>query len=312
MTNDNSSFSEERLNRIASRARENQCVKLIDLMYILAAEEEYRDLLFELWEAYDLNEKENNRIPGRICTDVNLKTKAARADAWYWLLLRLADTKNGRFFFNRLPEVKPLFPLYSDVTCKTEMENPEDRNEGHYVKLNNIVEGFQQIKKFRKLHIPLPSRLFPSNGLQAEQTKRDILAGRRVDESSTARVSEEEKVYKAIQRCKPEIEHWYNKLFFDLEPNDGQDWLTAFNKHALSMYDDGKYEQLKREWVDNCIYPPKSQKEELNRSNRKRDIIGRLCQQIVSDTFPDILPEPLSPPPGYSAKKLYYKFYRKS
>ena len=56
-------FSEKSLKRMSHRAKFNESIKLWDLNFILAADESYNEILYDLWDMLELNDKRNNYRP---------------------------------------------------------------------------------------------------------------------------------------------------------------------------------------------------------------------------------------------------------
>jgi hypothetical protein len=177
--NNNSNLSEEQLNKISQRAKRDRAIKLQDLIYIMAADESYNDILPELWDIFDLNKAKNNRIPqlkygnGRLDKNGNLKSKEDRVGAWWWLWARLAIiTEIDEFYFKELPPVINSLPLY--CFTRGELINVKDgnkRKEDHFVKLNDLEAFLNDIKREYDLTLPLPSRFFPDRREENETPK---------------------------------------------------------------------------------------------------------------------------------------------
>ena len=167
--NNNSNLSEEQLNKISQRAKRDSAIKLQDLIYIMAADESYNDVLFKLWDIFDLNEA--NRIPqvkygdGRLDINGNLKFKEDRAGAWWWVWTRLAIiTEINEFYFKDLPPVINSLPLYCFTRGELiKVKDGNKKKENHFVKLDDLEEFLNDIERKFALTVPLPSELFPNH-----------------------------------------------------------------------------------------------------------------------------------------------------
>jgi len=119
-------------------------------------------------------------------------------------------------------------------------------------------------------------------------------------------------VYVTIERCYLEIEKWFDKIPFDLEPDDNEQWLEKLQDNAVKAFSKGKFKTLKKEWINNNhLWITGSEKDEWNSKKRRGGLIGRLCQVIISREHADLLPDLDKPSDGYGAKTLYSKVYRK-
>ncbi|MFC1882889.1 hypothetical protein ACFL2S_15535, partial [Thermodesulfobacteriota bacterium] len=122
-------FSDESLKRMSNRAKLNGSIKLWDLNYILAAEESYNEILYDLWDILDLNDKRNNYRPQKIICkpEASLDLSETRFDVWSNILARIAKTDMGKFYFRELPDISML-SLYRDPECTDELGTKEVRS----------------------------------------------------------------------------------------------------------------------------------------------------------------------------------------
>ena len=119
-------------------------------------------------------------------------------------------------------------------------------------------------------------------------------------------------VYATIERCGLDIEKWFSNIPFNFEPDDESQWLYELQEKAVRVFSEGKFKTLKKEWInDNHLWITASEKDEWKPKKRKGALIGRLCQVIISNKHPDLLPDLSNPPNGYGAKPLYGKVYRR-
>jgi len=170
MKNDNSTFSEERLNKITSDARRDGAIRLWDLIVIMADEATYNDIVFELWDIFDLNSDEYKSPKeiyrdGRLDKNDNFKFKGDRAGVWWHIWRRLAKTGGGEQFHSRnLPKiVSPITLYYDDGGGLRRVRGGNERKDGHFVKLYDLANYLKNIEKHYGLSIPLPTRLFPDD-----------------------------------------------------------------------------------------------------------------------------------------------------
>jgi len=129
-------------------------------------------------------------------------------------------------------------------------------------------------------------------------------------------------IYQLIYDAKPEIEELFNKMEtkFRKVPYD---FLREQQTATLKWFDSHNPKILRREHLEDKtfhLFHRNMRPEKEDRSGPqnpgypdivhiKRDFIGKLCQVIISDYLPDILPSPKNPPPNYGKDQLY-ELYR--
>ncbi len=152
---------------IARRAKHNGFISVIDLVYVMAEEERYINVIPELWSVFDMAKAENNRIDRKIL-EYDLETKSKRVAAWFYLWHRMANTETGNFLFKNLPYLKPI-TLYSKEREKPiKIDKIDDRQEDCLVKFNDIADFFQNTGDVYQLKVPLPELLFPESRKKEE------------------------------------------------------------------------------------------------------------------------------------------------
>jgi hypothetical protein len=153
-------LSDEYLDYIAQRAILNGFIPLLyDLAYIMAVEEDYRDILPKLWEFYECNVRHG--------TEIKTVTREDRAGVWFILLQRWGGTPPDQSNSFLPPpywgKVRPIryLNLYDPVT--RELKTPgQKRDENNLVKLEDLKEYLRSIEQTLEINFQLPKRLFPS------------------------------------------------------------------------------------------------------------------------------------------------------
>ncbi len=116
-----------------------------------------------------------------------------------------------------------------------------------------------------------------------------------------------------INNAKSEMEMLYTGMksnVGDISPDDTYE--DKLEDAALECFKKHEFKVIKLEYVKELSLYYRNIKDEVpDYSHHKRDFIGKLCQIIICDHFPKILPEHSNPPQHYGAKSLYENLFSK-
>jgi hypothetical protein len=145
-------------------------VKLYELAHLLALEDEYEDILPDLWEYCGFNDDPMNRFPK---WDQKMIEKAhSRARVWYWILSRWTayryfknkkDEEINSFYFHGLKSDVPRMPLYNYFNEFEKVAENMPQSCEQYIKIDDFLSYllFLQNGYFNNdIQIPLPEWLF--------------------------------------------------------------------------------------------------------------------------------------------------------
>lgn len=172
-------LTEDAQKRIADEALSYGFIGLGDLVYLLAADEQYQDFLLSLWKKYQCD------VRGPLSPDVSIPR--TRVGVWQAILFRWAHGMVGGIRDGLRPI--PYLPLHCfDVkTGKYEKRDSKDFielrvNGSEYISLEDLGKYLTDV-----VRLPLPRNLFPgaseplnrqpsenvSNGLKATEVERE-------------------------------------------------------------------------------------------------------------------------------------------
>lgn len=178
-------LTDEWLDITAKRARLSKDIKILDLIFIMAEDETYNDILSKIWEALELNNKmavrgmqhcpssTYSRVRYRgwtlggfdpTNTEIGTSTALERTYIWYFILSRMAGTNwEGRFYVVGLPIIRTLLP---------ETDDGERPSEYAFIELDDFAAYLRRIEEVHDLSIPLPARLFPDENKKPIQRNK--------------------------------------------------------------------------------------------------------------------------------------------
>lgn len=171
----------EELDEIAKKAIFNGFIQIDDLVYIMAEEECYSEILPRLWRFYECSIIHGT---GRRKTD----TYSDRARVWSIVLERMGRilgdkdsiwTEDSQEEFKAWlkDNLKPIRPLniyrYSEAVGQP-VNNFFERLESDCVKLEDLKEYIEDVEKVLKISFPLPRRLFPGPSKDEEVSLSNV------------------------------------------------------------------------------------------------------------------------------------------
>jgi len=166
-------FFEEQLIAIVQRARANKAIPVWDLFQLMAADENYKTVLPQLWKIFELNKA--NNLPSR---EINVDTVEGRAYALQYLLARWAAiSEYEEICFKDLPKYPRLPLYYYEGGSLRELQDDKKRKEEHFIKLDDLADYLKQLKENHDLSVPLPMQPFSDqdNNASKQQSYDDAV-----------------------------------------------------------------------------------------------------------------------------------------
>ena len=274
-TNDSFIYSEKSQNNIATDATRIGGIKLYDLVFILAKEGCYNEILSKLWDYSGFNNDRYQRFPKWEPSFV--MSCQIRSLVWYWLLCRwtifekLITNDNQTiesYYFSHLKKI-PLLFLYNYINskfglvCETEIQSPEQ-----YIKLDELEK---YLKSIAGEIIPLPILLYPD----------DHLVNKNLENLIREAQPEIEMLYGAIKRI------GFSSYLPDMEKQLQEAVLKKFDRNEKSFKVITRDHLMDREMYS---FAP---------TNEKRDFIGSILQKIIDERAL-----------GHLGKQNLYKSYK--
>lgn len=255
-------YSKEWQEKTAKEACQEGFIDLHDLVYIMAKDDGYTDILSELWERYGLDLKLNDSIhlkwyhhgEAKSSTEkeINATTEYGRAGIWYWLLWRWVVGNQG-YFFGRMRPIK-LLDLYDPKIKKSQALDVGKDREEYVIHLNDLADYL------KKRALPLPLRLYPDE--RSKQLPQEVI--------------------NLIQKIKPETEMIYDAIRREVGFSGRNPQATYGNwkEKAKTTFaeQENVFGLLTAEHLEeDSIYV------QLGTNQGRRDFIGPLLRKIVQE-----------------------------
>jgi len=266
-------FSTEYQDKICKEAQILDGIRLYDLVFVMANEIAYIELLPILWELSGLNDDQNDRFP--TWNPLMGQNLYMRAMVWYWLLCSwtIFDKLLGKFpkksyYFGKIEDEDDilwerrfsLIPLYKfENGIFKEIMEDEEQSPYYYLKIDEFKEYLKYMgKKIFKKPILLPKPLF------ANHDEEDSIPFQ-VKIIMKSSFQEVEKFYQKL--IKSEIKSTSK----DLEEKWRQVALDFFHKPGI------KCKFVREDYLkDKQLYS-------VHPSNPKRDFVAALYKKILKD-----------------------------
>lgn len=167
----------------ANDANQKGGIRLYDLVFILAKDECYNDMIPKLWDYSGYNNDTSNRFPN--WKDVIAKNKQGRAWAWYWLLCRWTIFEKPKiegidsfnelesYYFSDLKKINLLRLYIFENGLFKEVLETQEQSPKHYIKLSEFENYIKNIDPIIALPKILSRSVYESRNL-LKQAKPEI------------------------------------------------------------------------------------------------------------------------------------------
>lgn len=286
-----SEYSEEWQAKTAQQAFQFGYIRLKDLVYIMAKEKSYNEILPKLWKFSGFDEDTQKNFP--TWKPILAQAEWIRADVWYWLLCRWTMYETFKkseavqiesHFFFWLEKTKPLplrrLGLYEGINQQFAKTKPHhEQSPEQYISLDEFKDYLKNIESqyFKgTLGIPLPRLLF------LEEDQKSIQVGDQefpqdIEDLIEKAIPEIERILSGIKEHVGFSRKYYNQIEEQIE--------DKWKDEALDCFDDNEEEfsVIKREYLEDEYGLYYS----LSKSQESRDFRGKLFQKIIQDRFPN-------------------------
>lgn len=293
---------------IIRNAKNEGFIKMVDLAHVLAGEEIYNDVLGPLCDKYL---KSMLVIEGN-----NVKTKKGRCSCWINLFWAWTKTR-AKTINNSLGSIKTL-NLYHGEPYKErviiDLTNRKTTGFHNEIQLDEFIEYIKYIERACYFEIPLPSWF--SEDLDGQIPKEDLTDVDQLEQEELEALRNEfskypPKVVKKIREYKPEIEILYEGIKvrvpgFTARGKDDENLPEELEDAAKATFKSSQFENLTEKQATSgyLFYNDK------NFRHFEQNFRGKMCQILISDHFPEILPDPRAKKQFYGSKRLYKDLYQ--
>ena len=296
-------YSTDYQEKICKESQNIEGIRLYDLVFVMAKEIAYIELLPILWGLSGLNDDENDRFP--TWNPIMGQSIYNRAMVWYWLLCSwtIFDKLLGKFpkksfYFGKIEDGNDilwerrfsLIPLYKfENGIFKEIMEDEEQSPFYYLKIDEFKEYLKYIggEKFKKT-ILLPKPLFANH-----DEKNSIPFQRKTIEDS---IPFQVKII--MKSSFQEVEKFYQKLIKSEIKSTSKDLEEKWRQVALDFF---HKPGIKCKFVTENYLKDK-QLYSVHPSNPKRDFVAALYKKILKDK--NIEPPSISKLSSYHSKLL--------